>query len=179
MSQKNSRIGAIGEHMVAAQLMLHEWDAFNANDSITNMCAIDLICLNQHRQTALIQVKTTEQSSFPVGLTMEDAKDRKKVEQHVVGPWVFVKLDGKGADKQFKFYVLTRDETIELILQSNDWYLHQVNRGGKRIEEKSVCAVLEEWLTGKDYDAPRLNAPTFRNPLKGKSTQDQWDSIWK
>ena len=31
MSQKNSRLGAIGEHMAAAQLMLQGWDAFNAN----------------------------------------------------------------------------------------------------------------------------------------------------
>ena len=50
MSQKNSRLGAIGEHMAAAQLMLQGWDAFNANTSITNMCSIDLICLFKLRQ---------------------------------------------------------------------------------------------------------------------------------
>ena len=179
MSQKNSRIGAIGEHMVAAQLMLHDWDAFNANASITNMCAIDLICLNEKKQTALIQVKTTEQSSFPVGITMAEAKDRKKVEQHVVGPWVFVKSSGKGAARHFKYYILSRADVIELIWQSNDWYLHKVDRGNKSVKENSICAIMVEWLNGKDYDAPRLNAETFINPLKGKSAQDEWDNIWK
>ena len=94
MSQKNSRLGAIGEHMAAAQLMLQGWDAFNANTSITNMCSIDLICLNEQKQTALIQVKTTEESSFPTGLTMEQAKNRAEIEKHVAGPWIFVKKKG-------------------------------------------------------------------------------------
>ena len=162
--------------MAAAQLMLHGWDAINANTSITNMCNIDLICLKNQKQTALIQVKTTEQSSFPTGMTMEKAKDRAAIEKHVVGPWIFVK---KSDDKSepFKYYILSRKDTIELIFQSNDWYLHKVDRGGKNINEKSVCAIQEEWLNGKDYNAPRLKAETFINPLK-KSALDDWESIW-
>ena len=103
MSQKNSRLGAIGEHMAAAQLMLQGWDAFNANTSITNMCSIDLICLNEQKQTALIQVKTTEESSFPTGLTMEQAKNRAEIEKHVAGPWIFVKKKGDKSAAQFSF----------------------------------------------------------------------------
>lgn len=179
MSQKNSSIGAIGEHMVAAQLMLHKWDAFNANASITNMCAFDLICLNEQKQTALIQVKTTEQNSFPVGITMAEAKDRKKVEQHVVGPWVFVKINGEGAVLPFEYYILSRAQVVEMIWKSNDWYLHKVDRGNKIVKEASVCAIMVEWLNGKNYNAPRLNAETFINPLNGKSAQDEWDKIWE
>lgn len=177
MSQKNSRIGAIGEHMAAAQLMLQGWDAFNANTSITNMCSIDLICLNEQKQTALIQVKTTEKSSFPIGMTMEQAKSRSEVEKHIAGPWIFVKKNTDKSATQFNYYVLSRKDTIELILKSNDWYLHKVNRGQKTVNEKSICAIQEEWLNGKDYNAPRLNAETFVNPLK-KSAQDDWNSIW-
>lgn len=178
MSQKNSRLGAIGEHMAAAQLMLQGWDAFNANTSITNMCNIDLICLNEQKQTALIQVKTTEESSFPTGMTMEQAKSRNEIEKHVIGPWIFVTKKGDKSASQFNYYVLSREDTIELIFQSNDWYLHKVHRGKKSINEKSVCAIQEEWLNGKDYNAPRLNADTFVTPLK-KSAQNAWDNIWK
>ena len=73
--------------MAAAQLMLQGWDAFNANTSITNMCSIDLICLNEQKQTALIQVKTKEESSFPTGLTMEQAKNRAEIEKHHPYPY--------------------------------------------------------------------------------------------
>ena len=177
MSQKNSRLGAIGEHMAAAQLMLQGWDAFNANTSITNMCSIDLICLNEQKQTALIQVKTTVESSFPTGLTMEQAKNRAEIEKHVAGPWIFVKKKGDKSAAQFKYYILSREDAIELSFQSNDWYLHKVDRGQKSVNEKSVCAIQEEWLNGKDYKAPRLNAETFVTPLK-KSAQDDWNSIW-
>ena len=69
------------------------------------------------------------------------------------------------------------EDAIELIFQSNDWYLHKVDRGKKSVNEKSVCAIQEEWLNGKDYKAPRLNAETFVTPLK-KSAQDDWNSIW-
>jgi len=177
MSQEKSRLGAIGEHMVAAQLMLHRWDAFNANNSITNMCNFDLICSKDQKQTALIQVKTTEESSFPTGMSIEKAKNRAEIEKRVVGPWIFVKKSGDDSAAQFKYYILSRKDTIELIFKGNDWYLNKVDRGGKSINEKSVCAILEEWLNGKDYNAPRLKAETFVNPLK-KTALDDWNSIW-
>lgn len=180
MSQKNSRIGAIGEHMAATQLMLRGWDALNANASITNMSGIDLVCMNSKKQASLIQVKTAyTENNFPTGLTMEQAKDRKLVERHVVGPWIFVRAKGKGADMQFTYYILRRQQVIDLILKGNDWYLNKVNRNGKTIKETSVCGILEAWLNGKDYKAPKLDAEEFINPLKGEKTQDAWDNIWK
>ena len=92
--------------------------------------------------------------------------------------WIFVKKSGDDSAAQFKYYILSRKDTIELIFKSNDWYLNKVDRGGKNINEKSVCAILEEWLNGKDYNAPRLKAETFINPLK-KSALDDWESIWR
>jgi len=178
MSQKNSQIGAMGEHMVIAQLMQQGWAAFNANSSITNMKSIDIICLNEQRQTALIQVKTTREASFPVGLSMEKAKDIKAIEEHIIGPWVFVKATGDKENTKYTYYILTKTQVRDLIYQSNDWYLHKLKRA-KAVSENGTCAVREEWLEGTDFIAKTLDGPIGKNPLNGAITKGAWNNIWK
>ena len=177
MAQENSRIGAIGEHMVMVQLFLQGWDAYNANASVTNREKIDIICIRDIESTSLVQVKTSYQSSFPIGMTLEQAQDRKYLEEHIIGPWVFVRATGKGCNTRFRYYVLSREQVTDLIYKSNDWYLNQVQRS-KPVNKKSLCAIMEAWLTGNDYKAPRLNAPVFENPLKGCTAEGAWNNIW-
>lgn len=178
MSQEKARLGALGEHMVAAQLMQQGWDAYNANHSINNAQSIDLICRANGNQIALIQVKTTKGNGFPTGLTIKEAKDHSFLEQFVVGPWVFVKSVGEKEQTKYIYYILSRQEVVEMIYQSNLWYI-SLNRGGRKLNEDSVCAILEKWLTGANYVAPKLQGNPFINPLKGVSSKDAWSSIWK
>ena len=178
MSQKSSRLGAVGEHLAIVQLLLHGWDAYDANASITNTEGIDVVCISEGKEVALVQVKTTEQNSFPTGLTLEKALDKKHLWEHILGPWVFVKVIGSGTNAQYKYYVLSRQQTIDMIYESNNWYVNQVQRT-RQVNKKSVCAILEEWLEGKDYTAPRLKGAVFQNPLKGISSEKKWDNIWK
>lgn len=179
MSQAHNRLGAIGEHMVMAQLMQQGWDAHNANTSITNNEGVDVICINERKSIALIQVKTTKENSFPTGLTMEQAQDKSYIFDHVAGPWVFVKSIGEKEDTQYKYYVLSKMQVVNLIYESNDWYINKVKRQHPLRNLKAVCAISEIWLTGKDYEAPKLKGEIFKNPLKGISSEGAWDNIWK
>ena len=179
MSQQDkSRLGAIGEHMVTAQLVMHDCCVFNANASMNNMPAFDLICVDKNCRTALVQVKTTVEKSFPVGFSLKVAENMQEIEKRIVGPWVFVKMNQEGAEPHFDYYILSRSEVIDLIWESNNWYMHKVDRGGKTLNDSAVCAIMLEWLNGKDYTAPRSKAETFINPLKGVSAKDRWDKIW-
>lgn len=165
--------------MVAAQLMLRGYEAINANFSITNMANIDLVCLDEKKHMALIQVKTTTTSEgFPVGMTLAQAKDRSYVEQHVIGPWVFVRMTNDTPDTKFIYYVLSKQQVIELIFQSNDWYLKLPRANGKKLNENSPCILQESWLAGKDFISPRLGGTIGKNPLNNIPSQDAWDNIW-
>ena len=63
------------------------------------------------------------------------------LEEKVVGPWVFVKTD-----KNFKtmnFYVLTKEEIVELIKTSNNWYVNGWNR---QLKSKPMIGIEVDWL---------------------------------
>lgn len=180
MSQKKSRIGAIGEHMAAAQLMLQGFDAVNANLSINNMEGIDLICINEKGESALVQVKTTEKKGgFPVGMSIKNVLDKKYVEDHVHGPWIFVRVLGQYPNQTFKYFVLSRKQVIDLIYESNDWYVNQLTHKNANLSLDAACVIQEEWLNGTDCPSKQLSGPDFKNPLKGEYTEDRWDNIWK
>lgn len=182
-----ARIGAIGENMVVAKLMQHEWDAFNANCTIKNYKSIDVVCLNSELkesdelwwkpQTALIQVKTSVQNNIPAGFSIDESLDKIMLEKMVKGPYVFVYITNKDNDFSFRYFVLSRKQFIELLYAGHYWYKNQWRRD-KEIKGYSPACLSIKWLSGEgDPETKRHEA--FINPLKGKSCENCWENIWK
>jgi hypothetical protein len=72
-----------------------------------------------------------------------------------------------------EFYILTREEVIELISSSNKWYVTEWNR---KLTSKPRVGVEVDWLKGESTKASKENAKkqhpeyksTLRQPSKGK-----------
>ena len=124
----NAQIGLIGETAVKLKLLEMGWNAINLNDAIRNFKGADLICING-KETCLIQVKTCpnpgKNPNIRTGLISDCKGHIKDLKEKVVGPWVFVHINGEGPKAEYDFYILTRQEVIELITTSNDWYVKQ------------------------------------------------------
>ena len=54
---KNQSIGAMGEHLVIANLFHHGWSAVNINNTIPNFKGVDIFCQNDNDSVIGIQVK--------------------------------------------------------------------------------------------------------------------------
>ena len=93
---EKARIGAVGENQVVSMLLQHGWDAFNANANIKNYKSIDIVCIKPNPnipskpQLALVQVKTCFEKNIPIGFTIEQCLKENYLEEHVMGPYVFV-----------------------------------------------------------------------------------------
>lgn len=181
-----ARLGAIGESLVVAKLMQQGWDAFNANCTIKNYKSIDIICLNSDLReegelswkpkTALVQVKTCSQKNIPVGFTLEQSLNKEYLEHNVKGPYVFVYAN-KNEDYEYDYFIISRNDFIELLYSSNYWYVHEWNRE-KSLNLSSPAGLYIRWLMGKDEEeTPRHKA--FKNPLNGVSCENIWANIWK
>ena len=175
-----AQIGAIGENMVAVRLLQNGWDAILANQSINNCYSYDIVCIDPETgKTALVQVKTSFGDNIPVGMTLGSCT-MENLKKKIVGPWVFVHIKGEGEQMTFDFYVLSREETIKLIYESNDWYVHKWHRGERTVKLTNACGVKIKWLQGEgEEDDAKHEA--FLNPIsyKKKKTTDTWTNIFK
>lgn len=184
---EKARLGAVGENQVVSMLMQHGWDAFNANCTIKNFKSIDVVCLNSglpespeiawKPRTALIQVKTSVQKNIPVGFNIKESLDKDLLEQQVKGPYVFVHTDASKELWSFRYFVISRQQFIELLYAAHEWYKNGYQRE-KDISLESPAGMKVEWLEGKDEKETK-NHIAFHNPLKGVSCEDAWENIWK
>lgn len=184
-SQK-ARLGAIGENNVVSMLMQKGWDAFNANCTIKNFKSIDIVCLNSDRsesedcqwkpKTALIQVKTCQQTCFPVGFTIEQSIDKDYLERMIKGPYVFVYAYEVNGKYDFKYYILSRTQLIDLLYQSHYYYVHGYQRV-KGLNLKSPAGLHIRWFKGESDKATSKHI-AFENPIK-TDCEDCWDNIWE
>ena len=183
-----ARIGAIGENMVISKLMQFGWDAFNVNGSIKNFKSIDIVCLNSKLpesaaqqwkpKTSLIQVKTSVQKNITAGFSIGDCLDKEKLESEVKGPYVFLKVEpSESGDWEFRYFILSRTQFIDLLYASNQWYFNDWERE-KEISKTSPAGLEVDWLIGKDVEENKRHK-SFANPLKGSSCEDCWENIWK
>ena len=131
----NQQLGKCGETAVALELMKRGYDVINLNESLQNYKHADLLCLScKTGKTELIQVKTGSTKNIRCGL-IADSKTGiiSDLDEKVICPWVFVHVseyktqEGK-TDLKFDFYVLTRDETRELLRSAHHWYATQWER---------------------------------------------------
>ncbi len=178
MGKENQRLAAIGENMVIVRLLQEGVDAINANNIRTNFARVDILCHKDDRFT-LVQVKTSDERNpnFPTGLSISQAEDRSIVEKAVIGPWVFVHTKGDGQQMSFDFYILSREETIDLIYKSNQWYLNGYRRENE-IKKTSPVGVKLSWIKGIGEKETNKRS-SFTSPIKPDTAKDAWQKILK
>ena len=189
MKKKNNhpgkaRLGSIGENLAVAMLMQQGWDAFNANCTIKNYKSIDIVCLNSDLKesdelwwkpkTSLIQVKTSVQTNIPAGFSIEESLDKEYLEKMVKGPYIFISAKQKTVGYDFRFFILSRNQFIELLYRAHVFY-DQLHNGQ---EVKSAPSGLSiSWLEGNPLFSPRVQTD-FGNPIK-ETCEDKWENIWE
>ena len=169
-------LGLIGETAVSLELMKKGLDVININTVYRNYKNADLICLNANNgKSVMIQVKTGTTHNILTGFTSELDGTIPNIEASVIGPWVFVKTD-----KNFKtmnFYVLTKEEIVELIKTSNNWYVNGWNR---QLKSKPMIGIEVDWLEGNSSAASKPNAkiqhPEYKSTLS-ETSRDKWKKI--
>lgn len=181
-----ARLGAIGESNVASILMQKGWDTFNANASISNFKSIDLICTKGAEPDSLkpwkpevtfIQVKTSFQNNIPIGFTVEDCLSKTHLEEHVHGSYVFVSVKETDRGMDFRYFILSRRQFIDLAYEAHQFYMNGYFRNGEQPKTSSPAGLYVKWLEGKSDDAT-LRHVAFNNPLNGVSTENKWNNIW-
>lgn len=183
---EKARIGAIGENEVVSKLMQHGWDAFNANCTLKNYKSIDIVCLKNAQknlekpwmpEVSLIQVKTSVQKTIPAGFKIKESLQKDTLEQQVKGPYVFILADTSKETWSFRYFIISRQQFIELLYAAHNWYKNGYHRE-KAISEESPACMKVEWLEGKDEKETK-NHVAFHNPLNGVSCENCWENIWK
>ena len=174
--KKKIDLGLIGETAVSLELMKMGYDVINLNTLRHNYQNIDLICINpQTGKSISIQVKTGTTKNLMTGFVSEIDGTIPNLEEKVVGPWVFVRTDKEF--KSMKFYVLTKEETIELIKTSCDWYANGWNR---ELKSKPMVGVEVKWLEAEPSEASKPNAkkqhPEYKSTLS-QTSNDKWNKI--
>lgn len=175
-----AQLGSVGETLVLAKILERGYSAFNANLIHNNYPGIDLVAFqkdsgSQNPKLALVQVKTSDKTSFPVGYSIERAKDRIFLEEHVRGPYVFVHQREENGEWQYDFYILSKSQFIDLLVASHEWYYSWPR--DKQLNGKSVAALSLNWLQGGE-DKETKQHGKFANPFLGKSFKNCWDNIW-
>lgn len=168
--------GRIGEKAAELELLKHGIEVINLNDFRNNYENADLICMNRKTgKSVMIQVKLGKTHNILTGLTSELDGTIPDLEHKVIGPWIFAKTDDEL--KTMDFYILTKEETIELIKTSCDWYANGWNRQLKR---KPMIGIEVDWLEGNSSAASKPNAkkqhPEYKSTLS-ETSRDKWEKI--
>ena len=161
MKSKNLKLGVIGETAISLELMKKGYDVINLNNIYQNYKKADLICINPDTgKSVMIQVKTGTTTNIMCGFTSELDGTVPELEEKVIGPWV-----------------LTKEETIELIKTSCDWYANAWNR---KLTSKPMVGVEVKWLEGNPSEASKPNAKKqhteYISTLR-QTSQNRWDKI--
>lgn len=164
--------GKIGETAVMLELLKKGFNVININNSYPNYKNADLICMNANNgKSVMIQVKTGTTHNILTGFTSELDGTIQKLEESIIGPWVFVYMpDNKMSNMEF--YILTREEVIELISSSNKWYATEYYR---KLKKKYPVGVYVDWLEGGSSKATKLH-PEYKSTLHQPS-KDKWYKI--
>ena len=121
----------------------------------------------------MARVKTGTTQNILTGFTSDVKGSILKLEEKIIGPWVFVYMpDDKMSNMEF--YILTREEVIELISSSNKWYATEYYRD---LKKKYPVGVYVDWLKGGLTKATKLH-PEYKSTLRQPS-KDNWWKITK
>ena len=174
MELNNKQKGVIGETAVVLELLKRGFDVININNSYQNYENADLICMNPNNgKSVMVQVKTGTTHNILAGFTSETNGIVPNLEEKIIGPWVFVFMNVKDNNINMEFYILTKEETIELIKTSCDWYANAYNRKCE-LKSKPMVGVEVDWLKGGASKATKLH-PEYKSTLH-QTSKDNW---WK
>ncbi|MDE5876235.1 MAG: hypothetical protein K2H47_01860 [Muribaculaceae bacterium] len=172
----NQQLGLLGENLVCANLLAHGWDVANLNVSFGNFRNIDLICQNSENKSVTIQIKTMYKNpSAFIGITSYEAaacKDNDKL----VSAWVFVKINTL-IPLQVDYYILSRNQMIELTSKLHHWYLFEWNRPVSQSLKDSPANMSIWMLQGRNRQSKYADKE-FVNPFNSTSFLNKWDNIW-
>lgn len=182
--------GVIGEMYLTMQLLLLGHDVTNTNFTVKNTANYDLLCRRNGQGPAYpIQVKTTFSDAFRIGMTHDDfmddngafdeAKGRKLAEERVQCSWAFVQVNGTEISPDFRVFVLTRQQVINLIVASEYWYLTNCGEYEPQVKRTGDVGFLPIWLEGNSGKATKKHSCVFPNPLKGLNLINNWENIFK
>ena len=145
-------------------------DVVNINTVYRNYKNADLICMNANNgKSVMIQVKSGTTHNILTGYISEVDGRIPNLETSVIGPWVFVYMpDDKMSNMEF--YILTREEVIELISSSNKWYATEYDR---ELKKKYPVGIEIEWLKGGASKATKLH-PEYKSTLHQPSKDNWW-----
>ena len=176
MEITSKQIGELGETLVSMALMNKGLDVININTVYRNYKNADLICMNANNgKSIMIQVKTGTTHNILTGFISELDGTVPNLETSIIGPWVFVYMpDDKISNMEF--YILTREEVIELISSSNKWYVTEWNR---ELKSKPIVGVEVDWLRGNPSKASKQNAKKQHPEYKSTLHQSSKDNWWK
>jgi len=181
--------GAIGEMHVSIRLLLLGHDVANTNFTVKNTAYYDLLCRKDGEGQAFpLQVKTSFSNSFRVGMThgdfmdaggaFDEVKGRKHAEEKVQCSWAFVECNGTPSAPEFRVFILTRKQVIDLIVASEYWYLTDCGKYSPHVKPSGDVGLISIWLEGKSGKATKQHTTIFPNPLNGVSQHEKWDNIW-
>ena len=170
MKLTNKQKGELGEILVSMELINRGLDVVNINTVYRNYKNADLICMNANNgKSVMIQVKTGTTQNILTGFTSDVKGSIPKLEEKIIGPWVFVYMpDDKMSNMEF--YILTREEVIELISSSNKWYATEYYRD---LKKKYPVGVYVDWLKGGLTKATKLH-PEYKSTLRQPSKDNWW-----
>lgn len=177
MKLTNKQKGELGEILVSMELINMGLDVVNINTVYRNYKNADLICMNANNgKSVMIQVKSGTTHNILTGYISDVDGTIPNLETSVIGPWVFVYMpDDKMSNMEF--YILTREEVIELISSSNKWYVKEWSR---KLKNKPIVGIEVDWLKGESSKASKQNAkkqhPEYKSTLR-QSSKDNWYKI--
>ena len=175
MNLNSNQLGRLGETAVALELQKRGFDVINLNDAIKNYEGADLFCASpKSGKSTLIQVKTGTTKNIQCGITSTPDGVIENLDKKINCPWVFVYVEPKeNNDFSFEFYILTRDETYELIDKSNHWYTLEWSR---KLEKNVHVGIELKWLKGESSKESDKLHPAFISTLK-ETTFNKWDKL--
>lgn len=183
--------GAIAEHYIVMRLLSRGYIASNTNLTVENSKSIDILCSNDNLKSFIaIQVKSSFDGgkSFNVGMVhgdfctngiFDDNKAMRSLEERIVCPWIFVNVDNTNDIPIFRTFILSREQTIKLIFESEKWYINDVHHANPLKPTGTVALVLG-WLEGYDTSAittGKRQRKHFSNPFNPGEFEEAWGNL--
>lgn len=88
-----------------------------------------------------------------------------------------VQVSGTDTDPSFKFFIMSRKQVIEMIYDSERWYLTDFFNRKNQLSGNGVIYLPVTWLYGHGVSANN-NHKEWANPSMGYSFENQWQNLW-
>ncbi|MBD5265800.1 MAG: hypothetical protein HDS44_02400 [Bacteroides sp.] len=106
------------------------------------------------------------------------AKGEKIAEEKVKCSWAFVECNGTELKPTFRIFILTKQQVIDMIVTSEEWYLTDCGQKNVTVSPKGDIGLLINWLHGESSIKRDNPSCIFNNPINGQIVENNWDNIW-